>query len=393
MRVTNTSTYRNYTSSINNVHANLNKSLNKISSGKQYETAAESPLSYYRGKEIDNQYLEALSKVTLLTDVQSRLEQQEKGAYDIQQLLKKAKNDVVLKARTATTDITARDTLQSDLIQKAQSMVNDLRTQYQDYYVFGGNDTSTPPFSLDTSDPANISLTFSHKFPGEADATDFKMTLTEQGDGSYLFELEDSTQTEKLVQAMAEQGYMDLGYGDIRSRDTLLDTYTGGMNVLTGLNSDTVKSRYYDADGNFLASPTTPLDPNYPTTEQEIMKRLTDGPLGTVAQAVTALEKYFDEGDPDVLDDHLERLISDMTEAEHVVSTVYSDLGNKYKTLDNTEERLNTLTDSLKVQYKDIVGADPYESILEMYNNQYAYNAALQVGSNLMQSSLFDFVR
>lgn len=392
MRVTNTSTYRNYTSSINNVHANLNKSLNKISSGRQYETAAESPLSYYRGKEIDNQYLEALSKVTLLTDVRSRLEQQEKGAYDIQQLLKQSKNDVVLKARTATTDITARDTLQSDLIQKAQSMVNDLRTQYQDYYVFGGNDTSTPPFSLDTSDPSKISLTFSHKFPGEANATDFKMTLEPEGDG-YLFKLEDPSQTEKLVQAMAEQGYMDLGYGDIRSRDTLLDTYTCGMNVLTGLNSDTVKSRYYKDDGTFKSSPDNPLDANYATTEREIMKRLTDGPLGTVAQAISALEKYFDEGDPDLLDDQLERLISDMTEAEHTVSTVYSDLGNKYKTLENTEDRLNTLTDSLKVQYKDIVGADPYESIYEMYNNQYAYNAALQVGSNLMQSSLFDFVR
>lgn len=400
MRVTNTSTYRNYTSSINNVHANLNKSLNKIASGKQYETAAESPLSYYRGKEIDNQYLEALSKVTLLTDVRSRLEQQEKGAYDIQQLLKQSKNDVVLKARTATTDVTARNTLQSDLIQKAQSMVNDLRTQYQDYYVFGGNDTSTSPFSLDTSNPAEISLTFSHKFPGEVDATDFKMVLKEQPDKSYLFELEGAsdmidgkTRTEKLVQAMAEQGYMDLGYGDIRSRDTLMDTYTGGMNVLTGLNSDTVKSRYYKDDGTFKSSPDNPLDANYDTTEREIMKRLTDGPLGTVAQAISALEKYFDEGDPDLLDDQLERLISDMTEAEHTVSTVYSDLGNKYKTLENTEDRLNTLTDSLKVQYKDIVGADPYESIYEMYNNQYAYNAALQVGSNLMQSSLFDFVR
>lgn len=383
MRVTNTSTYRNYTSSINNVHANLNKSLNKISSGRQYETAAESPLSYYRGKEIDNQYLEALSKVTLLTDVRSRLEQQEKGAYDIQQLLKQSKNDVVLKARTATTDITARDTLQSDLIQKAQSMINDLRTQYQDYYVFGGNDTSTPPFSLDTSDPSKISLTFSHKFPGEANATDFKMTLEPEGDG-YLFKLEDPSQTEKLVQAMAEQGYMDLGYGDIRSRDTLMDTYTGGMNVLTGMNSDMIKSLYYDADGKFTGGT---------AAGDEIMKRLTDGPLGTVAQAISALEKYFDEGDPDLLDDQLERLISDMTEAEHTVSTVYSDLGNKYKTLENTEDRLNTLTDSLKVQYKDIVGADPYESIYEMYNNQYAYNAALQVGSNLMQSSLFDFVR
>ncbi len=161
MRVTNTATYRNYTSSINNVHANLNKSLNKISSGRQYESAAESPLSYYRGMEIDSQHQEILSKATLLTDVKSRLEQQEKGIYDIQQLLKGAKNDVVLKARTATTDATARETLKADLLQKSQTMVNDLRSQYQDFYVYGGNDVSTPPFSLSSD---GMTLTFSHRF-------------------------------------------------------------------------------------------------------------------------------------------------------------------------------------------------------------------------------------
>lgn len=388
MRVTNTSTYRNYTSSINSVHANLNKSLNKISSGRQYETAAESPLSYYRGKEIDDQYLDALGRVTLLTDVQARLEQQEKGAYDIQQLLKQAKNDVVLKARTATTDATARDTLKSDLLQKAQTMVNDLRSQYQDFYVYGGNDVSTPPFSLSAD---GTKLTFSHKFPGETDVTNFEMELKKNGD-NYEFELLSGTGSDgkqlgdinKLVQAMSEHGYMDLGYGDIRSRDTLLDTFTGGMNVLTGMNSDTIQSLYPLTNGAVADAA---------AAEKDIMKRLTDGPLGTVLQGVAALDQYADDGDPDVLDDQLEKLIGDMTEAEHVISTVYSDLGNKYKTLENTEDRLNALTDSLKVQYKDIVGADPYESILEMYNNQYAYNAALQVGSNLMQSSLFDFVR
>lgn len=407
MRVTNASTYRNYTSSINNVHANLNKSLNRISSGRKYETAAENPISYYQGKEIDNQYLETLSKVNLLTDVKARLEQQEKGAYDIQQLLKKGKNDVVLKARTGTTDPTAMATLRADLLQKEQTMVNDLRSQYQDYYVYGGNDSSTPPFSLSAD---GMSLTFSHKFPGESNVTNFKMDLVEEN-GAYTFKLATGNDEnkrpygdiEKLVQAMSEQGYMDLGYGDIRSRDTLMDTFTGGMNLLTGLSSDAVKTRYYDSDGNFLKSPTAA--PTGSTTEDEIMKYLTDGPLGVMAQSVKAMDSYLNEYDPatgaanpeygdrDKLDDRLAQLITDMTGAEHVASTVYSDLGNKYNALENTEDRLNKLTDSLKTQYSDAVGADPYESILEMYNNQYAYNAALQVGSNLMQSSLFDFVR
>lgn len=405
MRVTNVATYRNFTNSANYVHSNLNKSLNKISSGREYESAAESPLTYYQSKKIDDQYLDVVSKLNLITDVKSRLEQQEDGIYDIQQLLAKSKNDVILKARTGTTTGTAIATLRDDLVQKEQAMANDLRTQYQSFYVYGGNDVSTPPFSLSYD---GMELTFSHKFPGEDQVTNFVMKLEDNPDATdtdhpFMFQLQTGTDASgnqlgdinKLVQAMGEQGYMDLGYGDIRSRETLLDTFTGGMNVLTCIDSETVKTKYMKADGTATAG-----------AEKEIMTALTDGPLGLVAQSVKAMDNYladmeklsddYSVEDPisrGKLDDHLERLLDDMTVGEHKVSVFYSDLGNKYNTLELTDDKLKIMKDSLTAQYKDVAGADPYASIVEMYNNQYAYNAALQVGSNLMSSSLFDFVR
>lgn len=402
MRVTNSSTYRNYTTSVNNVHANLNKSLNKISSGREYESAAENPISYYRGKAIDSEYLDVLSKSSLITDVKARLEQQEDGAYHIQNLLAEARKTVI-KARTATTTGTAVSTLRDELLQKEHSIVNDLESQYQDFYVYGGNDVSTPPFSLSND---GMTLTYSHTFPGESEPTNFEMKLTEQtdangaGTGVYQFELQKDTANpakatpERLIQAMSEQGYMDLGYGDIRDHSTLLDTYTGGLNILTGLTSDSIIS---STKGNTLTGQDAEDYVN-----DTIMKKLTDGPLGLIAQSVKSMDNYLNEGsvdhselegDREKLDDDLARLMDEMAVSEHTTSTVYSDLGNKYKILEDTETRLNTLKDSLTIQYKDVVGADPYASIYEMFNNQYAYNAALQVGSNLMQSSLFDFVR
>lgn len=394
MRVTNASTYRNYTSQINDVHANLNKSMNKISSGKAYETAADSPLSYYRGKEIDNQYLEIYSKSKLLTDVQNRLYQQELGVYDIQKKLSSdtgnsnARSDI-LRLRTETTNDTAKATIRDDLLQIEHNIVNDLNAQYQDFYVYGGNDASTPPFSL-SADGRTFSYT--HTFPGEeGNPTTFTMELKEK-DGKYAFELTKAEQAdgtllkdtdkihEKLVKAMSEQGYMDLGYGDIRFRDTLIDTYTGGMNVLTGIKSDAIIADQSDK-GN------KQMDLDY------IMDKLTSGPLGLVAQAVRVTDAYLDPNEEADLHNYLGDILSQLPDTEHTVSTFYSDLGNKYKLLDNLEGKLNDSMDSLTEQYKDIMGADPYASILEMFNNQYSYNAALQVGSQLMGSSLFDFVR
>ncbi|MCI9658873.1 MAG: flagellar hook-basal body protein [Lachnospiraceae bacterium] len=378
MRVTNASTYRNYTSQVNSVHLNLNKSLNKISSGKAYEAASDSPLSYYRGKEIDTQYREVLSKSKLLKNVQNRLYQQELGARDIQERLSTARKEVI-KARNATTTDTAKKTIRDELLQLEHTMVNDLNSQYQDFYVYGGNDVTTTPFELSSD---GKTLTYRHKFPGESTAKEFIMKLTDENqDGNYAFKFDaaNSTGTEaELIKAMSEQGFMDLGYGNIRDHSTLLDTYTGGMNLLSGYTSDAI------------------IESNGTITTNDIMKGLTDGPLGLVAQAVSALDDYIDGKEIDPNEGHianLGRVLDQMTEAEHKTSTVYSDLGNKSNLLDSLAEKLGNMEDSLEEQYKDILGADPYASILEMYGNQYAYNAALQVGSKLMSNSLFDFVR
>lgn len=430
MRVTNSATYRNFTSSVNDVHAQLNRSMNKISSGKQYENAAESPLSYYRGKRIDDQYQDALSKSNLLTDIKNRIYQQELGARDIQKILANAKNKVQ-EARTGTTSDEALKTLQADLLQKEHQIIDDLNGQYENFYIYGGNDLSSTPFTLSQD---GSTLTYTHKYAsypddslsiemkleykGAAEDPPYQFNITSVKDSKGNFVTKDAngaiTVTPStpppatlpsgmdaygktlLVEAMSEQGRVDIGYGDISSknpqytnnnmdvRDTLLDTYTGGFNLLTGISSDEVIARKTNPNST-------------PAVEDYIMERLNKSPLALIGQASLAIDNNL-SGDAatinkDELHDILGQTIEDMTVTEHTVSTVYSDLGNKYKLLEDTDAKLKILQDSLTEQYKDILGADPYASVLEMYNNNYAYNAALRVGSQLMSSSLFDFMR
>ena len=191
---------------------------------------------------------------------------------------------------------------------------------------------------------------------------------------------------------MSEQGRVDIGYGDIRDRETLLDTYTGGLNILTGVNSDAVRSlNAQDKTNAANGNPTT-------LAQDKIMETLDKSPIALIGKAIISINDYNTSGsahynDKDLLDDRLEETIDQMTETEHTISTAYSDLGNKYLLLEETGKKLDSIEDALTEQYKDTLGADPYASIMEMFNNQYAYNAALQVGSKLMSSSLFDFVR
>jgi flagellar hook-associated protein 3 FlgL len=393
---------------VNDVHSKLIKSFNKISSGAAYETAADNPLAYYTGKKIDDQYLDTVSKNTLLTDVKNRLYQQELGARDIQDVLSKAKKQVQY-ARTATTtgehDI---QTIKEDLIQKVRTIANDLNTQYQDFYIYGGNDVKTTPFDLnvglsyaDPNDPTdttkpNVTLTYRHTFPGETNVTEFQIQFAyddtgenfeatlltgKDADGNDLGDMND------LIRAMSEQGRIDIGYGSISNRDTLLDTYTGGLNILTGLNSDAVRSLNEGDQANGTTN-----------ASDRIMEALSQSPIALVSKAIISINDYNSEsspsnGDKDLLDGRLAATIDEMTVTEHTISTAYSDLGNKYLLLEETGKKLDSVEDSLMEQYKDVLGADPYASVMEMFTNQYAYNAALQVGSKLMTSSLFDFVR
>lgn len=372
MRVVNSSMYNKFTSSVNDVHGKLNKAMNKVSTGAAYENAAENPLAYYRGKQIDQLYQNTLSRNALIGDLKNRLSEQERGTYDIQQLLNGAKTAVqYLSDSTHNSDKNTVQTKRDELLQRAQSMVNNLNAQYGNYYVFGGNDVTSTPFSLSAD---GSTLTFTHKF---TDGKTETMTMTMEYDDktkTYGYKISDDDMN-LILKAMTEQGRVDICYGNINNPDTLLDTYTGGLNMLTGLTSDALKSMAPD------------------DAKKAIEEGLNKSVLGLTSISVMASDKYI-KGDIDsgAYSKTLGELNTGMTVASQTLSRVYSDLGNKANLLDTTSKQLDSLEDSLTIQYKDILGADPYEAIMEMYSYQYSYSAALKVGSNLMQSSLFDFL-
>ena len=385
MRVTNAPMYRKYTTAVNDVHSKLNKAMNKISSGAAYEAAADNPLAYYQGKKMDHQYQDVESKLQLMSDVQNRIYQQELGARSIQSLLSKAKNtdlEYILNG-TNNVDMTTVGTIHSSLLQKQQSIVNTLNAQYENFYIYGGNDLSTAPFTMSGD---GKTLTFSHQFPGDNQATKvvlnmkpnaagdgygFEVDLNASVDGKNNATFQDQEAALKAIQtAMTERGYVDLGYGTIDDKTTLLDTFTGGFNVLTGLNAD-------------KAAALTPT---------QLLDALNNSAVGLMGQAIAATETYLDDGDLKKYSGYLGGVMDEMTLTEDKISNVYSDLGTKYSLIDTTEDRLKDIKNGLIEQYKDKLGADPYESIMEMFSFQQSYNASLQLSSKLMESSLFNFI-
>ena len=261
------------------------------------------------------------------------------------------------------------------MVQKAQFMVNELNSQYRDYYIYGGSDVSTTPFSLSVVTNDSITLTYSHTFPGDSQATKMDVTWKMVGTSVDMSITSNGANgdVKDIIKAMKEQGRVDVGYGLISDRNTLLDTYTGGMNLLTGLNSDAV-----------IAG----------VSEQEVKDRLYDCPIGLLAQGILTCDKRIaGQSSAGDFSSGMNGLIDKMSSTHSLVSTVYSDLGNKYSLLGDLETKFKKQKQSLEEQYRDKLGADPYQAIMDMFSEQYSYSASLQLGSRIMQSSLFDFIR
>jgi len=407
MRVTARTYYQDYAKSVNDLHTKLNKSMEQVGNGRKFNEAKEDPIAYYAGKRIENQHSDAEAKKTIIDDVKNRLYQQEKGALSIQEDMRTV-NTKVLAIKNDTVNATAGtvETFESEFTQRLRSIANTLNSQYDNFYVYGGNDMTTVPFSLKEDldgAPPSITLTYSHKFPGDDKATELDIKYSYDGtnyknefsgkasDGTALGEGD----TLKLIlSAMREQGKMSTGYGSLRDRSTLLDTYTGGLNMITGLSSDALKG-LSDTDAinrikgasnggpvvaeedSLMNSPVALLSKTILTTHNYVKA------LKTNTNVSTAKERFHKD---------LSDFINQNDDSESRVSDTYRVLGIKYAALEATQSKLDITMDTLQAEYSSKLAIDPYDAVVKMYSYQYSYNAAMKVGANIMQSSLFDFV-
>ena len=407
MRVTARTYYQDYAKSVNDLHTKLNKSMEQVGNGRKFNEAKEDPIAYYAGKRIENQHNDAEAKKTVIDDVKNRLYQQEKGALSIQDDMRTVNTKVVnLKNDTTNANASTVETFESEFTQRLHSVVNTLNSQYDNLYVYGGNDMTTVPFSLKEDldgAPPSVTLTYSHKFPGDEKATELNIKYSYDGtnyknefsgkasDGTALGEGD----TLKLIlSAMREQGKMSTGYGSLRDRSTLLDTYTGGLNMITGLSSDTLKG-LSDTDAinrikgasnggpvvaeedSLMNSPVALLSKSVLTTHNYVKA------LKTNTNVSTAKERFHKD---------LSDFINQNDDSESRVSDTYRVLGIKYAALEATQSKLDITMDTLQAEYSSKLAIDPYDAVVKMYSYQYSYNAAMKVGANIMQSSLFDFV-
>ena len=338
MRITTNAILRNYKSNLATSLSNLDLARTKVMTGRNFNSTAEDPASALRAATLERKYMRNKDYLNTVKDAQSFQDAQEDGAMQINDISLKLSKQYGLEALSGTNQSQeVRDIYAEAWRGAQQNMVLSLNTTYEDKYAFGGAEGAEPPFTLGTDANGNQVLKYRGIDVNTTDPDELKI----------------------LEQMSKETSYVDLGFGLSIDDAGIIDPSSAFDTSLPGIN---LVGYGQDKDG----------DP-----KNMILL------AGKIAK--TLKEEDFDIGE-------YERLLNKFDAGREKVMTHVTNLGTKTEFLTITKERLETNDLNLSKQIDNVVNVDMAGAITEFSWAQYAYNAALKVGNNILAPSFIDFM-
>ena len=273
----------------------------------------------------------------------------------------------ILSAMNATNLSTANT--QGDIIfSGAEAMVQSLNSRYDNRFLFNGADTENPPFALEEDgdrtyvtyrgvridDPATLSQEYQDENGN---------TIPNPAGGNY-------TNAEMLEKWSNEHLYADIGIGFALDENgnvldsTAFDGAISGTKLIGGFG--------VDADGD-------------PTNIVSIMVRL--------SEIFQDFDEETKQWGPAGDQEDAERLLNKFNAAQEELSAQHVALDTQAQFLETNQTQLESTFSSLNNELTTIEQVDQVEAILTLVAMQTSFNAALQVGANVVPQSLMDYLK
>ncbi|MBW4844712.1 MAG: hypothetical protein KZY87_03905 [Lachnospiraceae bacterium] len=334
MRISTNAIIRNYKSNLAASIANLNVSRNHVMTQRSFNSVSENPASAARASQLHRKYYKNLDNLNTLSDVQSRQDGQEDALMQVSNAIKTISSDYNVQAMSGDKQTPeTRQTFATAIRQLQKSMTLSLNSTYEDTFLFAGADGKNPPFTL---------------------SEDGK-TLYYRGNNV------DAPENQDLLKTLSKETlYVDLGLGlSLDGADRVVPSSAFNLS-LPG-----IKAIGYGQDAGGISNNVIVL-------------------AGQLADALEA--DTFDADAYGKLMDKFKNLGTDVLKE-------VTNLGVKSEFLNTTKDRLENNDISLQEQMLKVEGIDPAEAITDYMWNQYAYNAALKVGTSILSPSFIDFMK
>lgn len=329
MRITTNMLMRNYQSSLSKNIGGLSEARNAVLTGRRFSKASEDPSGALTASNLERRYVRNKSFLTTLTEVQSRQDAQEDAVMQLNKICQTIDRDYSVSAMSGS------------------NMDKSVRATY-----------AASMKELQNSMISSLNAQYGDNFV-LAGAAGMEVPFKLGEDGVLTYRGIDVNTTDPGEQALLEQyakecTYVDIGFG--------LD---------------------FDQHGKVVSS--SAFNTSLPGIEV----------IGTGDKnLITTIGKMIDVLEADSFnEEEYATLWSDFRDGASALTDVATKLGTKTRLLESTKTRLTDLDLSLSTQIDSIVNVDPAEAIMNFSWANYTYTTALKVGTNIISSSLLDFMR
>lgn len=332
LRITTSALIRNYKSNLGKSISNLDLARTKVMTQRNYTKGYQDPTGAVRESTLNWKYDRNQDYIDAIDDAQSFQNAQEDAITQINTQARYLSKQYGLEAMNGTNwTYDVRRTYAQAFRQAQESMTMSMNATYGDKFVFGGADGAHTPFELKEVNGQKV-----------------------------LFYRGNAVDNPDMDEMSKEEVYIDLGFGLTMDDATGKVANSSGFNIsLPGIN---VVGYGTDANG----------------TSKNIIDL-----AGQIADVL-------DREDFDL--DEYQKLLSAFDDARGVLSDNLTTLGTRTNFLTTTKSRLEDQQLNLTEQYNNVVNVDMAEAITEFSWAQYAYNAALKIGTNILTPSFIDFM-
>ena len=337
MRITNKMITAQYTKNLNIISSDLNKLNTKMVTGRKFMTASEDPAAAVKAFKIRRDLAKLEDYQSNIEHARSSLTNAESTLMHMQEMMKEitGKTITALNGPMGEDD---RKLIANELRHIQEQLLQSLNANSSDVYHFGGSNTKEKPFTLDA---------------------DGKLVYN----GELLDDLDDPALKAVRDALRKYSQYVDIGLGlqfdasDNIDRRSVFEYSVPGINVIgygttTLASGDVASNNIYDLLGQLATE-----------FESSTFNR----------EKADALFGHFQAQSPSVLNS-------------------ITDIGAKTSYLDFMADRYDSSTLDLQERQQSIEVADPAETIIHFESQRVAYNAALKMGSQIIQPSIFDFM-
>lgn len=341
MRITYKMMNSKYTTNLNNLSNGLDKLNTQVATGRKYSKTSEDTSSAIKGYQIRRSLSKVEGYQNNIGHADDFLTNSESALGNVEGSLSDA-NDKILQGMNGTQSGNERKIIATELRTIQSQLLQNLNTNVSGTYIFGGSNAETKPFTLD----GNGKLVYNN-VPVD--------TMT-------------SAQATTLSQ---DSLYVDIGLGVAFDssgqvdRNTVFNysipgiSFVGSGTTSTVINGavENVSNNVYDLLGRIADA----LDP--PATS-------------TVPYAFDTVDKLYG-------------LFQKATEKPHQSTT---EIGSKSNYLTFMTDRYETQDYNYQNRQTEVEGIDTATAYLAFSTEKTAYEAALKMGSNIVQSSVFDYM-